>query len=158
MAEIVQDPQLRYTSDTQIPVAEMLVQFDAPREGDPPATLKVIAWRKLAEALAQNYRRGDRVILEGRLSMILVDRSEGFKEKRAEMTAQRIHTIASSRSEATQSLAAAPSSQPVAAATPVSPSPVSTTSVPSPQIPTVPSATPTPVNSPNEPLVDDIPF
>ena len=36
MAEIVQPPQLRYTSDNQTPVAEFVVQFPGLREGDAP--------------------------------------------------------------------------------------------------------------------------
>jgi len=36
------------------------------------------------------YHQGDRII-EGRLSMNTVERPEGFKEKRAELTVQRIH-------------------------------------------------------------------
>ncbi len=51
MAEVIQDPQLRYTSDEQIPVAEMLVQFPAQREEDPPNTLKVVGWRNLAQEI-----------------------------------------------------------------------------------------------------------
>jgi single-strand DNA-binding protein len=93
MAEIVQEPQLRYTSDNQTPIAEMVVQFDALREEDPPATLKVIGWGNLAQEIQENYHEGDRVIIEGRLNMNSVDRPEGFKEKRAELTAQRIHRV-----------------------------------------------------------------
>jgi len=43
MAEIVQEPQLRYTPD-QTGLAEMLVQFPGLRAEDPPATLKVVGW------------------------------------------------------------------------------------------------------------------
>ena len=81
MAEIVQDPQLRYTSDTQTAVTEFLVQIDPLRDGDAPETLKVVTWRKLAEAVPENFHRGDRVVIEGRLGMILFDRPEGFREK-----------------------------------------------------------------------------
>jgi len=42
MAEIVQEPQLRYTPD-QTGLAEMLVQFPGLRAED-PATLKVVGW------------------------------------------------------------------------------------------------------------------
>ncbi|MFM6220091.1 MAG: single-stranded DNA-binding protein, partial [Dolichospermum sp.] len=37
--------------------------------------------------------QGDRVIIEGRLGMNTIDRPEGFKEKRAELTVQKIHAI-----------------------------------------------------------------
>lgn len=92
MAEIVQNPQLRYTSDN-LQLAEMLVQFPGLRAEDPPATLKVVGWGNLAQEIEQNYHQGDRVIVEGRLSMNTFERSEGFKEKRAELTVQRIHAV-----------------------------------------------------------------
>lgn len=92
MAEIVQEPQLRFTPD-QTAIAEMLVQFSGIRAEDPPATLKVVGWGNLAQEIQQQYHQGDRVIIEGRLSMNTVDRPEGFKEKRAELTVQRIHSL-----------------------------------------------------------------
>lgn len=92
MAEIVQEPQLRYTPDNTA-LAEMIVQFPGIRAEDPPATLKVVGWGNLAQEIQQQYHQGDRVIIEGRLSMNTVDRPEGFKEKRAELTVQRIHSL-----------------------------------------------------------------
>ncbi|MEO1210161.1 MAG: single-stranded DNA-binding protein [Cyanobacteria bacterium J06638_20] len=130
MAEIVQEPQLRYTSDTQVPVTEMTVQFDGVRDSDPASKLKIVAWRDLAQDVQENYHTGDRVILEGRLTMLTVDRPEGFKEKRAEMTLSRLHRVTgdgslmSSAAAAPRSTAApqpapspapAPASQPAAA-------------------------------------------
>lgn len=93
MAEIIQDPELRYTSDNQTPLAQMLVQFPGSRAEDPPTTLKVVGWGNFASEIKENYRVGDRVIIEGRLGMNTIDRSEGFKEKRAELTASRIHRL-----------------------------------------------------------------
>ncbi|MBF2027163.1 MAG: single-stranded DNA-binding protein [Oscillatoriales cyanobacterium C42_A2020_001] len=93
MAEIVQEPELRYTPDNQTPIAEMLVQFAGLRPEDPPSTLKVIGWGNLAQEIQANYHEGDRVVIEGRLNMNTIDRPEGFKEKRAELTAQRLHRI-----------------------------------------------------------------
>lgn len=92
MAEIIQEPQLRYTADN-LEIAEMLVQFSALRDGEPPATLKVVGWGNLAKEIQQNYHSGDHVIIEGRLGMNTIDRPEGFKEKRAELTVQKIHSL-----------------------------------------------------------------
>jgi single-stranded DNA-binding protein len=91
MAEIVETPQLRYTTD-QKALAEMLVQFPGPRAEDPPATLKVVGWGNLAQEIQQNYHQGDRVIIEGRLGMNTIQR-DGYKEKKAELTVQRIHPL-----------------------------------------------------------------
>jgi single-stranded DNA-binding protein len=93
MAEVVQDPELRYTPDNQTPLAEMWVQFPGLREEEPPARLKVVGWGNLAQEIQDNYRVGDRVIIEGRLHMNTVERQEGFKEKRAELSAQKVYKL-----------------------------------------------------------------
>ncbi|NJO41041.1 MAG: single-stranded DNA-binding protein [Cyanobacteria bacterium CRU_2_1] len=93
MAEIVQDPQLRYTPDSQLPIAEMMVEFPGLREGEPSSRLKVVGWGNLAQEIQEHYHQGDRVIIEGRLGMNRIDRPEGFKETRPELTAQKIHLL-----------------------------------------------------------------
>jgi single-strand DNA-binding protein len=94
MAEVVQEPQIRYTPDSQLAVAEMTVEFSGLRDDDPPTQLKVVGWGNLAQEIQEKYHPGDRVIIEGRLHINTIDRPEGFKEKRAELTAQRIHLLA----------------------------------------------------------------
>lgn len=142
MVEIVQDPQLRYTSDNQIPIAEMLVQFDGLRDGDPPETLKVIGWGNLAQEIQEHYHQGDRLIIEGRINMNTFDRPEGFREKRAELTAQRIYRIGS--------LEGSPSSPAVSAPTArYEPSP-------QPQVATSSTSNEAPPMDPAD--YDDIPF
>lgn len=92
MAEIISEPQLRHTQDG-LEISEMMVQFPSSRQDDPPSMLRVVSWRDLAKEVHQNYHQGDRVLLEGRLGMNTIDRPEGFKEKRAELTLQKIHSL-----------------------------------------------------------------
>lgn len=92
MAEIVSEPQLRSTQDN-LDVAEMIVRFEGLREEDPPATLKVLGWGNLASDIKNKYTQGDRIIIEGRLSMNTIERQEGYKEKRAELVASRIFAL-----------------------------------------------------------------
>ena len=92
LVDIIQEPQLRYTSDN-LEVTEMLVQFPGISENSPPATLKVVSWGKLAREIQENYHLGDHIIIEGRLSINTIERREGFKEKRAELTIQKIHSF-----------------------------------------------------------------
>jgi len=92
MAEIIQEPQLRHTQD-EIPIAEMVVEFPGLRADDPPSTLKVVGWRNMALEITENYQKGDRVVLQGRLSMNTIERREGFKEKRAELTVSKIYSL-----------------------------------------------------------------
>jgi single-stranded DNA-binding protein len=151
MAEIVQAPELRYTSDNQMPIAEMLVQFPGLRPEDPPATLKVVGWGNLAQEIQEKYRQGDRVVIEGRLGMNTIDRPEGFKEKRAELTAQRIHIVGADTPLEVSPVAATSSaavSQPVASRT-ASSAPAAKSSTSKFQ------AKPEPIT---EPDFDDIPF
>jgi single-strand DNA-binding protein len=93
MAEIVEDPQLRYTADNQTPIAEFVVKFPGLREEDAPGQMKVVGWGNLGQEIKDRYHVGDRVLLEGRLGINTIERSEGFKEKRIEMTVQRVSPL-----------------------------------------------------------------
>ena len=93
MGEIVEAPQLRYTADNQTPISEFVVKFPGLREGDAAGQIKVIGWGNLAQEIQERYQVGERVLLEGRLGMNTIERPEGFKEKRAEITVQRVTPI-----------------------------------------------------------------
>ncbi|WP_353930005.1 single-stranded DNA-binding protein [Okeanomitos corallinicola TIOX110] len=133
MVEIYDAPQLRHTPDG-LEVTEMIVHVAGLRPDDPSYPLKVISWGNLAKEVHQNYHPGDRVVIEGRLGMNTFDRPEGFKEKRAELTIQKIHVV----SKGVQT------SSPVAATVPPAvqhpaetyqPAPIPTTTVPQPATP-----------------------
>lgn len=167
MAEVLQAPQLRYTSDTQLEVTEMLVQFEGQREGDPPCTLKVVAWGNLAKEVEQRYRQGDRVVIEGRLSVNSITRQEGFKEERAELVAQKFYTWGSAEALGGDSASSPSASTPVSAPRSTAPTPVAvgaatTTVAPEPSSPPSSSAPsrskPSPPAQYDEFLEDDIPF
>jgi single-stranded DNA-binding protein len=55
--------------------------------------LKVVAWNNLAKEVQESYQEGDSLVIEGRLNMAMIERAEGFKEKRAELVASRIHRL-----------------------------------------------------------------
>lgn len=93
MAKIIRSPELRYTQDNQTAVAQMLVEFEGQKPEDPPATLKVVGWGGLATEISEKFTEGDRVIIEGRLSMTTFDRPEGYKEKRAELVISHIYHL-----------------------------------------------------------------
>ena len=146
MAEIIAAPQLRYTQDNQTAIAEMTVAFPGLRAEDAAQRRKVIGWGNLAQEIQEQYHTGDRVLLEGRLSINTVDRPEGFKEKQAEMTVQRVHRLSDLSTLSIPQPAAAPS----AANAPAASSAVA--SAP-------PSAAPAPAPKPDAEVdYDDIPF
>ncbi|MDA0717460.1 MAG: single-stranded DNA-binding protein [Cyanobacteria bacterium] len=91
--EVLEAPQVRYTQDNQTPVAEMTVQIDGLRPDDPPGQLKVVGWGNLAQELQNRVQVGQRLMLEGRLRMNTLTRQDGVKEKRAEFTLARLHSM-----------------------------------------------------------------
>jgi single-strand DNA-binding protein len=156
MAEIVKAPELRYLQDGQTAIAEMTVQFPALRAEDPMEMLKVVGWGNLAQQIQEQFQPGDQVIVEGRLNMVLVDRPEGFKEKRAELTAARVHRVQADLNA--PSIAAAPAArvQPAAAPTPVASSAPAARPAPAAAKPATQPASP--YVEYTEPNYDDIPF
>lgn len=151
MAEIVDAPQLRYTADNQTPIAEFVVKFPGLRDGDSASQLKVVGWGNLAQEIQERYQIGDRVLLEGRLGMNTLERPEGFKEKRAEMTVQRVSPLNDLQSVA------------IADATPIAEGKFASgrgavpASAPSAAAPAAPAAVATPAAA-APPELDDIPF
>jgi single-stranded DNA-binding protein len=91
--EVIDAPTVRYTQDNQTPIAEMVVRFDALREGDPAGELKVVGWGNLAQELQNRVQTGQRLLIEGRLRMNTMPRGDGMKEKRAEFTLARLHPV-----------------------------------------------------------------
>lgn len=146
MAEVIKNPEIRYTQDGQMPITEMLVQFAGLRAEDPSETLKVVGWGNLAQQIQEQFHEGDRVVIEGRLGMNTIDRPEGFKEKRAELTATRIHNIATTASIGGTDSGSGPS----AVSSRPTTGPKSTAAPQADQPETAPAA--------NEASYDDIPF
>ncbi len=147
MAEVVKNPELRYTPDN-LAIAEMLVQFPGQRPEDPSATIKAVGFGNLANEIQQSCHQGDRVILEGRLTMTTIDRPEGFKEKRAELRVGRVHSLGSLASSAM----AAPVAPPTNASYRSAPPPAAT-------VPPRSAPAPTPAPAPSDDLdYDEIPF
>lgn len=162
MAQIVSDPELRQTQDGTN-IANMLVEFESLRPEDPTSKLRVVGWGNLAEEISQRYKTGDRVIIDGRLSMNLIDMPEGYKEKRAELVVSRIFPLGQnaqiSQSTKVSSIAQQTSSnvvnlEPVRVA---QPEPVSTKVSTPPQVEITTQSASTPGNYTDEQL-DDIPF
>ena len=84
-------PTVRFTQDNKTPLAEIEVEFDNLRADDPPCTIKVVGWGKLAEELQNTVQVNSKLVIEGRLRMNTVPRQDGTKEKQAEFTLSKIH-------------------------------------------------------------------
>ncbi len=91
--KVKQSPKIRYTQDNQTAVAEMEVSFAGLRPDDPDGFIKVVGWGNLAQELQNNVRIGETLVLEGRLRMNTIPKQDGTKEKKAEFTLSRFHSI-----------------------------------------------------------------
>ena len=151
MAEIIKNPELRYTADNQMAVADMFVQFDPPlgnRPDDRHPTIEVIGWGNLATEMKENYKQGDRIAIEGRLEMNTIER-DGYKEKRARLVANRLYHVMAT--DATTPVAPAAASMSTSVA-PSSPPPAATRTT----TPSVPRNDEPPVFNTED--IDNIPF
>ena len=149
MAEIIKNPELRYTPDNQMAVADMFVQFAPPlgnRPDDRHPTIEVVGWGNLATEMKENYKQGDKIAIEGRLEMNTIER-DGYKEKRARLVASRLYHVMATD-------ATAPAAPPTSTATPSTPPPAAAST---------PKAASAPRNEPPPPTfdgddIDNIPF
>jgi single-strand DNA-binding protein len=149
MAEIIKNPELRYTPDNQMAVADMFVQFAPPlgnRPDDRHPTIEVVGWGNLATEMKENYKQGDKIAIEGRLEMNTIER-DGYKEKRARLVASRLYHVMATD-------ATAPATPPTSTATPSTPPPAAAT---------VAKTASAPRNEPPPPTfdgddIDNIPF
>jgi single-stranded DNA-binding protein len=91
MATIITEPELRKTQDNMA-LTKMWIEIDNLQPNESPYNLTAIAWGNLANEVKDNFAQNDRVILEGRLSMNLLDR-QGYKEKVAELVISHIYHL-----------------------------------------------------------------
>lgn len=99
MVKIISDPELRHVQQDggePIAVTSVLVEFETLQSDRPTSTLKVVGWRDLAEKMKQDYSQGDRVIVQGRLAMNVIQ-IQGVKEKKAELVASRIYPVSENK-------------------------------------------------------------
>ena len=92
-AVINSTPQMRYTKESQTPIAEMIVNFKGLRSEDPTRDLKIIGWGNIAQEMIDEVKEWQNIVIAGRLRMNSVTRKDGTKEKQAELTASKIHQI-----------------------------------------------------------------
>ncbi len=95
IGRLVADPELRYTPGEGTAVAEFTLAVDRPfvsketggREAD---FIKVITWRKQAEACAQYLKKGSQAAVVGRLQIRSFDDREGIRRKVTEVVASEV--------------------------------------------------------------------
>ena len=96
IGRLTRDPELRYVPSGQ-PVASFTLAVDRPftnqageRETD---FIDIVAWRKLADQVAQHLTKGRLVAVEGRLQIRSYETQEGQKRKAAEVVADTVRFL-----------------------------------------------------------------
>jgi single-strand DNA-binding protein len=84
---LTRDPELRFTQDG-VPVCEFGLAVNRVRSKDKDAVdfFDVTAWRELGETIANYKKKGDPVLVEGRLTYSSWDAQDGSGAKRSKVT------------------------------------------------------------------------
>lgn len=96
MGRLVRDPEVRYTQTGKV-VTQITVAVDRPftnQEGQHEADfIPVIFWGKPAETVGNNFKKGQRILLEGRLQIRSYDAKDGSKRWVTEVIANTFEFI-----------------------------------------------------------------
>ena len=106
IGRLTADPNLRYTQNGT-PVTTFTLAVDKPfsdEDGKRGADfIDIVAWRKLAEIVANNLEKGRLVAVEGRLQIRSYDDQNGVRRKAAEVVADQVKFLDYRRQDEPQS-------------------------------------------------------
>ncbi len=95
MGRLTRDPELRYTSASNIAVCSFTLAIDRPfkKQGEERETdfIPVVAWRNTAEFCSKYFTKGLRVAVEGRIQTRNWDDAEGKRHYATEVVADQVH-------------------------------------------------------------------
>lgn len=96
IGRLTRDPELRVTSQTGVSVTSFTVAVDRPyqsqgqRETD---FIDCVAWRRLAETVAEHMRKGRLIAVEGRLQIRSYETQDGQRRRVAEVVADDVRFL-----------------------------------------------------------------
>ncbi len=92
---ITRDPELRFTSEG-VPVATFGLAVNRVRsKNDEVDFFDVTCWRELGESVANYKKKGDPILLEGRLQYRAWEAQDGSKRRKVDVVADNIQFLAS---------------------------------------------------------------
>jgi single-strand DNA-binding protein len=104
IGRLTADPNLRYTQNGT-PVTTFTLAVDKPFAGEDGKRgadfIDIVAWRKLAEVVAQNITKGRLVAVEGRLQIRSYNDQNGIRRKVAEVIANEVKFLDRPKQEQT---------------------------------------------------------
>ncbi len=89
-----QDPEVRYTQGGKAVATFSLAVSHYTGQGQNEADfISIVAWEKLAEICGNNLIKGQKILVEGRLTIRSYETTEGQKRRVAEVIAQNIEFL-----------------------------------------------------------------
>lgn len=106
MGRTTKDIDLRYTAQSNIPVARFTLAVDRPytKQGEEKKTdfISCVAFGRLAENLEKYIRKGRRIVIEGRIQVDSYDRDDRSKGYSTSVIVERFHFADSKPGEQAQ--------------------------------------------------------
>lgn len=98
IGRLTADPDLRYTPNESIPVAQFTLAVDRPfKSGGEKETdfIRIVTWRNLAENCSKYLSKGRLVAVDGRLQIRSYEDKEGIRRTIAEVVANEVKFLES---------------------------------------------------------------
>ncbi|AGC67157.1 single-stranded DNA-binding protein 2 [Thermoclostridium stercorarium subsp. stercorarium DSM 8532] len=103
MGRLTADPELRYTTGTNIPVCRFRLAVDRPfqKQGEDRQAdfFNIVAWRSTAEFVSKFFKKGMRVLIEGYLRNNDYEDNQGVRHYMVEIHAERVYFADSKRDD-----------------------------------------------------------
>ena len=110
--KVIRPPEKRFTPNNNVAVTEFSIAVESnPRQDGTVEShpVKIIAWRDLAERLANDLKKGDLVAVDGRIQFNQYTNSEGQRRRDVEVEAIAVDNLSQALSgEGGSTAAAAP--------------------------------------------------
>jgi single-strand DNA-binding protein len=114
MGNLTRDPELKVTQNG-IPVCEFGVAVNRVRsKDDAPDYFQVVAWRELAEIVANYKKKGDGVLVEGRLRHDAWETEDGHRRSKVSVVADQVQFLPGRKNEG-KNISEQPGKHPAAA-------------------------------------------
>jgi single-strand DNA-binding protein len=111
MGRLVKDPELRYTSNNNTPVASFTLAVNRrfKQDGQPDADfINIVAWSKSAEFVSKYFTKGQQVVVVGHIQNRSWDDNEGKKHYATEVIAEETYFADSKKDSGNGSAPAKP--------------------------------------------------
>ena len=107
MGRLTADPELRYTTGSNIPVCRFRLAVERPfqKSGEERQAdfFSIVAWRSTAEFVSKYFRKGVRVLVEGNLRNNVYEDNQGVRHYTVEVQAERVYFADSKKDNAPDS-------------------------------------------------------